>query len=177
MSRDTSVVTPLPELRAATVDDVAVMCDIHHRCWIVAFTRLVEPRIAVSDMDPDRNLTRFRAWFDADSTRSVTVAVSDDHVVGYATVEHHELVHLFVDPDHAGRGIGRQLLADAERRIFDAGHDTAELHTMFGNEPAIGLYVSAGWQLTDGVVHTADDHGVTYDEHVLVKPRADDDGA
>ena len=170
------MVTSLPELRAATVDDVAVMCDIHHRCWIVAFARLVEPATAVDDFEPDRNRGRFATWVAPGSAVSVTVATLSDQVVGYAAVDRNELVHLFVDPDHSGRGIGRRLLADAERRIFAAGHDTAELHTMFGNEPAIGLYVAAGWEVTDDVVHTTDDHGVSYDEHVLVK-RAGNVGA
>jgi ribosomal protein S18 acetylase RimI-like enzyme len=51
-----------------------------------------------------------------------------------------------------------------------AGHRSFELHTMVGNTPAIGLYQSAGWQMTDRIIHSADDHGVDYDEHVLVKP-------
>jgi len=39
---------------------------------------------------------------------------------------------------------------------------------MVGNERAIGLYSSAGWTVTDRLVHT-DQDGVAYDEHVLVK--------
>lgn len=156
-------------LRPAHSGDVNAMCDIHHRCWLTAFTRLVEPAAGVTDFAPDRNRPRFTDWVDPDSDASVVVAEVAGDVAGYATVVGRELLHLFVDPDLAGRGIGRHLLADAERRIADGGHAVAELHTMFGNEPAIGLYLSAGWEMTDGVVHTDSDHGVSYDEHVLVK--------
>ena len=44
----------------------------------------------------------------------------------------------------------------------------AELHTMVGNEPALGVYVSVSWQLTDLLTHSAHD-GVEYDEHRLLQ--------
>jgi ribosomal protein S18 acetylase RimI-like enzyme len=52
--------------------------------------------------------------------------------------------------------------------LRSAGHREVELNTMVGNERALGLYSSAGWTVTDRVVHT-DQDGVAYDEHVLVK--------
>jgi ribosomal protein S18 acetylase RimI-like enzyme len=78
------------------------------------------------------------------------------------------LVHLFIDPDHQGAGIGRRLLAIAEALIAEGGHADAELHTRVDNERAIALYESAGWHLTDRLIHSAHD-GIEYDEHVLVK--------
>lgn len=120
-------------------------------------------------MEPGRNLERFARWLDADSVTTVTVAEVDDEVVAYAAVHDNELLHLFVDPDHAGTGLGRRLLAASETLMSDEGHAVLELHTMVGNTPAIALYESAGWHVTDRVIHTADDHGVSYDEHVLVK--------
>lgn len=60
-------------------------------------------------------------------------------------------------------GIGEQL-------IVDGGFLDAELHTRVGNERALRLYASAGWQLTDQLIHRVDvDGGIEYDEHVLVK--------
>ncbi len=120
-------------------------------------------------MEPGRNLDRFDGWLAADSDTRVTVAEIDHEVVAYSAVHANELLHLFVDPDHAGRGLGRCLLEAAETLMSDAGHAAFELHTMVGNAPAIALYESAGWTVTDRMIHTADDHGVSYDEHVLVK--------
>ena len=149
--------------------DAAALACCHHRCWLHAFADLVTPPEAVDQMDPDRNLERFSDWLSPMSDPEVTVVERDGQVVGYSTVVGNELVHLFVDPDQAGRGYGRRLLAAAEEHMVDAGYRMLELHTMVGNDPAIGLYESAGWQMTDQLVHTDNDNGVSYDEHVLVK--------
>lgn len=145
------------------------MTACHHRCWVTKFVELVTPPDAVGRLDPDRNLERFTDWVSPDSDAQVTVAERDGRVVGYSTVVGNELVHLFVDPEHAGSGIGRALLAAAEALMSQAGHRTFELHTMVGNAPAIGLYESAGWSVTDRLIHSDDDYGISYDEHVLVK--------
>lgn len=154
--------------------DAVTMCRIHHRCWTARFADLVANRDAVDGMDPEGNLDRFVGWLEPTSVADVTVAWfgtdSGGRVVGYSTVIGHELVHLMIDPEHAGRGVGRTLLAAAEQLMADAGHTTFELHTMVGNVPAIALYESAGWQMTDRLVHTDDgDDGVSYDEHVMLK--------
>lgn len=156
-------------IRPGEPADATAMTVCHHRCWISKFADLVTPREAVGRLHPDRNFERFTAWLSPGSDAQVTVAEHDGVVIGYSTVVGHELVHLFVDPDHAGRGFGRVLLAAAEAKMTEAGHDEFELHTMVGNAPAIGLYESAGWRVTDRVIHSADDHGVSYDEHVLIK--------
>ncbi len=46
---------------------------------------------------------------------------------------------------------------------------------MAGNAPAIALYESAGWHVTDELLNQETD-GVTYVEHVLVKHFDDGDG-
>ncbi|MDW3216283.1 MAG: GNAT family N-acetyltransferase [Ilumatobacteraceae bacterium] len=161
--------TSIDLIRPGVSGDVVAMTAVHHRCWMAKFAELVTPREAVDRLDPNRNLARFADWLEPGSDARVTVAERDGKVVGYSTVVGNELLHLFVDPDHAGCGIGRTLLAAAESQMSEAGHRTFELHTMVGNVPAIGLYESAGWQVTDRVIHSDDDHGVSYDEHVLLK--------
>ncbi len=104
-----------------------------------------------------------------DSSMRTVVAANEGVVVGHVQVEGNLLVHLFVDPDHQGAGIGSRLLAIGEALIADAGHTDAELHTRVDNDRAIALYRSVGWQLTDRLIHSAHD-GIEYDEHVLVKP-------
>jgi len=148
------------------------MCECHHRCWLDTFVDLVIPNAPVARMEPGRNLDRFDGWLAADSVTRVTVAEIDHEVVAYSAVHGNELLHLFVDPSHAGKGLGRGLLATSETLMSDAGHRTFVLHTMVGNTRAIALYQSAGWHMTDQLIHSADDHGVSYDEHVLVKQRA-----
>ena len=102
------------------------------------------------------------------SIRTVVATDDEDGVIGHVQVEGNLLVHLFVDPDHQGAGIGSRLLEIGEALIADAGHVDGELHTRVDNDRAIALYRSVGWQLTDRLIHSAEDD-IEYDEHVLVK--------
>ena len=155
------------EFRSGLIDDAAVIAEYHHRCWLTSFAALLEPGV-VERMDPSGKVARFRFWLSPDSEMETEVATVNGVVVGHVIVETNEIVHLFVDPHRQGLGIGGLLLQRAERLIVRSGYIDAELHTMVGNEPAIGFYRSAGWQLTDQVIHSEHD-GVAYDEHVLVK--------
>ena len=141
---------------------------LHFHCWQAAFVDLVTPSSAVARMQPLRNVERFRGWLQPESGVTVTVGELDGAVAGYTAISGHELLHLFIEPARAGRGLGRRLLAAAEQLLAEAGHDVVELHTMIGNQPAIGLYASAGWEMTDGIVPN-DHDGVVYDEHVMIK--------
>ena len=92
-------------------------------------------------------------------------------VVGYTAVhpEEGELFLLFVDPAHAGRGIGRMLLAAAHDALRAAGCSEAFLFTHEQNERALGVYANAGYH-PDGSTRDSDFHGVPLRELRLVKP-------
>jgi hypothetical protein len=49
-----------------------------------------------------------------------------------------------------------------------SGHTDYELHARVENVEAIAFYKKAGWTVTDRLIHTVE-HGISYDEHVLVK--------
>ncbi len=152
--------------RLALLNDAAAIASYHQRCWEASFASLVNPG------DPTKvstlgQIDRWRSWLAADSGFTTIVADLDGTAVGHTTIRDNEVVHLFVDPDHWGQGLGRSLLTIGEQMLADNGHTTIELHTMVGNTPAIGLYESAGWTMTDQLLRTESD--VVYDEHVLVK--------
>jgi ribosomal protein S18 acetylase RimI-like enzyme len=173
LTSKTDAVEPEQEkvrFRTGLVDDAETIAEYHHRCWRTSFAALLEPG-TVERMDPSGKLDRLRFWLSAESAMTTEVATNNNVVVGHVTVEGNEVVHLFVDPLHHGLGIGRRLLGRGERLLAQAGNVDAELHTIVGNEPAIGLYRSAGWRLTDRLVHSEHD-GVAYHEHVLVKDLA-----
>ncbi len=154
-----------PTLRPGTVDDAPAIADYHLRASRRSFEALLTA--GTYDGAPPR-IERFTEWLAADSGLSTTVADVDGTPVGHVTISGNELLHLFIDPDHQGLGLGRRLLAAGEAMLATAGHVDIELHTMIGNAPAIALYESAGWVVTDGVVDNEHD-GVAYREHVLVK--------
>lgn len=96
------------------------------------------------------------------------MAVVDDVPIGHVTVFGHQLVHLFVDPPYQGTGLGGRLLAHGEATITAAGNAEFELHARVENISAISFYEAKGWVVTDRLIRTVE-HGISYDEHVLVK--------
>jgi hypothetical protein len=89
------------------------------------------------------------------------VAVDEtDGLIGY-TAAHPtdgEMFLLFVHPAHAGRGIGRTLLAAAHDALRAAGCREAFLFTHEQNERALAVYTAAGYR-PDGSVRVSDFRG------------------
>lgn len=167
-TRDDMSSLPGVTFRPGRPHDAERLTAYHHRCCVEAFGPLLGPDL-VESLDPQRRRPAFDAWLSPDTSDvSVVVAALGGVAVGHTVVAGREVVHLFVDPEHWGAGIGRQLLQVAEGLVAANGFDTAELHTIVGNEPAIRLYEAAGWTVTDRIVRT-DDGEVAYDEHVLLK--------
>ena len=157
----------MTRMRPASIDDAEVLAAYHHRCWVIAFSDVLEPGI-LEQVDPRGDLDLFRTRLARDSGYVTMVADPSGSPIGHTTVFRNKLVHLFVDPDYWRRGIGLELLGVGEGLLRDAGHREVELSTRVGNDPAIALYLRCGWQLTDRVVHSVE-NGVPYDEHVLTK--------
>jgi ribosomal protein S18 acetylase RimI-like enzyme len=99
------------------------------------------------------------------------VAVDDiDRVVGYTAVhpEDGEMFLLFVHPAHAGRGIGRALLAAAHDALRAAGCTEAFLFVHEQNERALAVYAAAGYR-PDGSDRMSDFRGTRIRELRLIK--------
>lgn len=157
---------PVP-MRWALPADVEQIASYHHACWLHSFTPLVSPEV-MAFIEP--RVERWHQWLSDGSEFATVVAVDDDdQAIGHATVSGNELVHLFIDPDHHRRGLGRQLLKVGERLIRQAGHTQAQLHTIVGNASATGLYESCGWVLTDETCDENLPNGSSYTEHLMLK--------
>lgn len=157
------------EIRAATPDDADAVECYHDRC----FTTTYSSQLLAGEFEaPDREGTRqqLHDWFQPESEFETRVAVVEGVPIGHFTVSGHQLVHLFVDPDHQGMGLGLRLLAQGETMLAAGGHTEFELHARVENLAAIAFYEAAGWTVTDRLIHTVE-HGISYDEHVLVKHR------
>ena len=155
------------ELRTAGPADADAVEDYHHRCFLSTYAAHLA---AVRFGPPDRAGTRqqLRDWFSPGSVCETVVAVDGGTPIGHVTVSGHRLVHLFVEPGHQGRGLGRLLLARGEAMLRAGGHSDLELHARVENVAAIVFYESQGWTVTDGLIRTVE-HGISYDERVLVK--------
>lgn len=96
------------------------------------------------------------------------VAVSGPcQVVGFTAVhpKEGEMYLLFVHPEHAGRGVGRALLAAAHEALRAAGCREAFLYTHEENSRALAIYEAAGYRC-DGTVRESDFRG-----HHIREPR------
>lgn len=160
------------EIRPARPDDANVVADYHHRCFLKTYDAQLRAGEFTAP-DPDGTLRQLSEWFGPGSDFETFVAIVDelpitDAPIGHFTIRDNQLVHLFVEPSRQGTGLGGYLLAQGEAMIAARGHDAFELHARVENVEAIAFYENAGWVVTDERIHTVE-HGISYDEHVLVK--------
>ncbi|MEE9413991.1 MAG: GNAT family N-acetyltransferase [Acidimicrobiales bacterium] len=151
--------------RYASLDDVEAVAAYHHRCWVGAFSAIV-PVGLVDSLEVDHE--RWRSWFADESDYTTVVATMGGEAVGHCTVIGNELMHLFIDPSHWGKGLGKSLLTVGERILRQAGNREIVLRTIVGNDPAIAMYTANGWAVTDETIDD-DVNGFVYTEHVLTK--------
>jgi len=157
-------------LRQATQDDADAVADYHQRCFETTYAaQLLAGEVSAPALEGTRH--QLRDWFGPGSGFDTRIAVADGTPIGHVTVSGHQLVHLFVDPTHQGTGLGRRLLALGEATIVSSGHTELELHARVENVAAIAFYEHRGWTVTGRLIHTVE-HGISYDEHVLVKHRS-----
>lgn len=155
------------EIRAARPGDAAAVAAYHDRCVRSTFAAQIVTG-ATTAPDVRDTLRQLHERFVPESGFATQVAAIDGQPIGHVTVCGHHLVHLFVAPDHQGRGVGRHLLEQGEAMIADMGHERFELHVRVDNPAAIAFYERAGWEHCGRVIHTVE-HGIGYDEHILVK--------
>ena len=83
---------------------------------------------------------------------TITARVRDGRLVGYAVTgragSQGFLQRLATDPDHAGTGIGAELVLDALRWGARRRVTRVLVNTQEGNERALELYRRLGFQLT-----------------------------
>lgn len=97
------------------------------------------------------NLPDVSAGIDADiRDRIVHVATLEDEIVGALIVDasggHLHLVNVAVGPAHAGRGIGKALLALADEIASTMGMSEMRLATHIEIPENIALYAHLGWR-------------------------------
>ena len=155
------------ETRPAVQGDADAVADYHHRCFLDTYSSQLQAG-EFEAPDPEGTRQQLHDWFRPESEFKTTVAVVDDAPIAHFTINGHQLVHLFVEPEHQGLGLGRRMLAEGEAMLTAAGHNDFELHARVENRSAIGFYEAAGWTVTDRLIHTVE-HGIGYDEHVIIK--------
>jgi ribosomal protein S18 acetylase RimI-like enzyme len=153
--------------RSANPADADAVADYHHRCFAKTYaSQLLAGEFEAPDEAGIRRELHDR--FLPESDCETQVVVVDDVPITHVTISGNRLVHLFVEPDHQGLGLGRCLLELGEAMIVAGGHTDFELHARVENVNAIAFYERSGWIVTDRTIHTVE-HGISYGERVLVK--------
>ena len=118
------------------------------RTDLAALARL-EARVFVSDRLSRRSFARFLAAGD----NPLLVAVSDGRIAAYGLIllrtgsPKGRLYSIAVDPDFAGRGIGRRLLSACEAAARRRGIGEMRLEVRTDNFRALALYADAGYRI------------------------------
>lgn len=78
------------------------------------------------------------------------VAEGSDGVVGYGsawlTVDEIHIITIAVSPDHRRQGVGEKIIREMVMQGVDRGGTCATLEVRAGNEAALGLYESLGFE-------------------------------
>src|SRR4029079_13305981 len=111
-------------------------------CQVHDAARVLE--LACGGVDPGAflpmaNVAEDEEFFDSETL----VACMDGRVVGFISWNGAYITWMYVGPALHRRGIGRQLLAQAMRRIGPQAWTNA----IGGNAPALALYLSMGFEL------------------------------
>jgi GNAT superfamily N-acetyltransferase len=141
------------EIRSTTEHDWELVRDVRLRALAEA------PLAFGSTLAGEQNRTEaeWRRWSGRGRSGDGVMFVADDGsrfvglAGGYHEEEHFDAVHLvsmWVDPAERGAGLGRRLVEAVVAWARDEGAAVVNLWVTDGNEPAIALYRSCGFQPT-----------------------------
>ena len=158
-------------LHVAQPEDALAVARVHVRSWQAAYRGLL-PDEYLQQLRPEDRARNYDFATDDPLKPQTMVGVEDGVIAGFVTTGpwrdvslpgYGELLALYVDPAHWGRGLGVELVSAARRRLFDGGFRFAALWLLAGNVRADRFYLRDGW-MPDGEEKTDVLWGVTVNE-------------
>jgi ribosomal protein S18 acetylase RimI-like enzyme len=160
-------------LREARRGDELAVADVHIRAWQEAYRGLI-PAEFLDALDPRERAARY-TFEAADQAAPTTVLAveaggegASERIAGFVTFGPSrdedvqgfgEVYALYVHPDRYRGGVGRLLMAEARRRLREAGFTAAILWVLQGNTRAATFYEREGW-LPDGTTRVEQPYGI-----------------
>jgi ribosomal protein S18 acetylase RimI-like enzyme len=153
------------KLRGALPEDAPTIAEIWHLGWRDGHLGFVSQRL-IEVRHEDSFRTRA-----AKRVNDTTVAIVQDQIAGFVMVVDNEVEQVYVSAHHRGEGVADMLMANAERRIKDAGYSSAWLAVVVGNARARRFYERRGWSDRGLFAYAAaGDHGpIPVPSHRYVK--------
>jgi RimJ/RimL family protein N-acetyltransferase len=142
-------------IREATPSDGRAIAEVHVASWRWAY-RDDLPAEFLDGLSVEDRERMWDGWLAPDQPGAGTlVAEERDRIVGFcgfarcrdddATQRTAEVLTIYLLPEAAGRGIGRDLFASAVERLRALGYDRATLWVMASNDRSRRFYEVAGW--------------------------------
>lgn len=129
-------------IRRMSPRDAAGMHRIHTRAVTAVCAAFVEPA-AVEAWLHGRTAEKYVEAADTGGETFWIAALEDGSVIGFASWRRDELVSLFVDPAHHGRGVGRALFDACEKDAAKNGHAPRRLIATLN---AVSYYEALGFR-------------------------------
>ncbi len=149
-------------IRPGTPADAEAVARVHVGTWQTAYAHVFPPE-RLAELSVERRARQWREW-------PPLVAEMDGVIVGFVSVGASrdddaagELFAIYVDPEHWGTGVGRELIAAGEERLRELGHGEAILWVLDDNPLARRFYERAGWH-HDGTTRPIEIFGIEVPE-------------
>ncbi|MFT3863098.1 MAG: GNAT family N-acetyltransferase [Solirubrobacterales bacterium] len=157
-------------LREARRGDELAIAAVHVRSWQEAYRELM-PAEFLAGLDPRDRAERYEFEGGEGAPTTVVAVAGEDGgeaIVGFVRFGASrdadaeglgEVQALYVDPERHAGGVGRMLMAEARRRLVEAGFAEAILWVLLGNERAAAFYEREGWA-PDGATREEQPYGI-----------------
>ena len=121
------------DIRPFEVGDKAALSQIYFKCRLDTFHWVPREEFRIEDFEKDTD------------GEVILVAIHDSTPIGFASVwkQDNFLHHLYVDPEHQNRGVGKRLLNEALNRIGRP----ARLKCVVKNSKACQFYEMNNWNI------------------------------
>lgn len=150
---------PALTVRPARLADADGIAEVHVRSWQAAYRGLM-PQDVLDGLSVEQRAEGWRGILGDPARISRTlVAERDGRIVGWAgfggardedAPGTGELWGIYALPEAWSSGVGHALIAAVERELVDAGHASAYLWVLAGNERASAFYERHGWHADGG---------------------------
>ena len=129
-------------IRRMSPGDAADLHRIHTQAVTAVCADYVEPA-AVAAWLHGRTAEKYVEAADTGGETFWIAALEDGSVIGFASWRQDELISLFVDPAHHGRGVGRALFDACEKDAAENGHAPGRLTATLN---AVSYYEALGFR-------------------------------